>query len=304
MIQVARSHGQPVQPRPAPLVPPSLARPILRLDQVTRRILAAHVVAVLAIVVVLWADATDVTDPDALTLELGVVAGFSILRIASVRRPLAVSTLVLDAVGTALFLAGTDAPSSPHFFLALAGAFWAASIPRPHSGAAWGVAFAVAYSVLVVPHAIADRVLVHALEDASVVVIIALLSDWFVRVDRRALELSDALAKAPAGAEKVAIRDGLTRVLGPLEISVDVLLAAGRAGLTVIQAELLAYLELGLTNQEIADATRVSEATVRYRLTRLYRALGARGRKDAVRRATALGIATAPLAPSAQQSAV
>jgi DNA-binding CsgD family transcriptional regulator len=134
---------------------------------------------------------------------------------------------------------------------------------------------------------------VHAIEDGSVVFIVALLSDWFVRVDVRAIALSEALAKAPAGAEKLAIRDGLRRALGPMEISMDVLLAASREGLTVLQAELLAYLVLGLTNQEIADATSVGEATVRYRLTRLYRALGVRGRKAAIARAHEIGLAAA-----------
>ena len=37
----------------------------------------------------------------------------------------------------------------------------------------------------------------------------------------------------------------------------------------------------------------VSEATVRYRLTRLYRALGVRGRKAAVARAREIGLAAA-----------
>jgi LuxR family maltose regulon positive regulatory protein len=73
----------------------------------------------------------------------------------------------------------------------------------------------------------------------------------------------------------------------------DVLLAASREGLTVLQAELLAYLVLGLTNQEIADATSVGEATVRYRLTRLYRALGVRGRKAAIARAHEIGLSVA-----------
>jgi DNA-binding CsgD family transcriptional regulator len=109
----------------------------------------------------------------------------------------------------------------------------------------------------------------------------------------RAIELSEALAKAPAGAEKLAIREGLRRALGPMEISMDVLLAASREGLTVLQAELLAYLVLGLTNQEIADATSVGEATVRYRLTRLYRALGVRGRKAAIARAHEIGVEAA-----------
>jgi DNA-binding CsgD family transcriptional regulator len=57
-----------------------------------------------------------------------------------------------------------------------------------------------------------------------------------------------------------------------------------------MQIELLAYLMLGLTNQQIADAASVSEATVRYRLTPLYRTLGVRGRKAAAERARELGL--------------
>ncbi len=157
----------------------------------------------------------------------------------------------------------------------------------------WAAAFTSVYVILVVPAAVAGGLLVHALGDASVVVIIGVLSDWFVRVDARALALSEALANAPAGAEKLAIREGLTRAFGPMEISLGVLLAASREGLTVVQAELLAYLALGLTNQEIADATKVSVPTVRYRLTRLYRALGVRGRKEAAERARAIGLSGA-----------
>jgi DNA-binding CsgD family transcriptional regulator len=65
-------------------------------------------------------------------------------------------------------------------------------------------------------------------------------------------------------------------------------------GLTALQAELLAYLMLGLSNQEIADATQVSEATVRYRLTGLYRILGVSGRKQAAARARDLGLTAMP----------
>jgi DNA-binding CsgD family transcriptional regulator len=246
----------------------------------------------LAVVVVLLADSVKGTSHTS-ALELAVFIGFASLRIASARRSLGTSTLVLDATGTVLFLAGTDAPASPYFFLALAGAWWAAHVRRRHSGIVWGAAFAAAYAVLVVPGALREGLLVHALEDSSVVVIVALLSDWFVRVDVRAIALSEELAKAPAGAEKLAIREGLRRAMGPMEISMDVLLAASREGLTVLQAELLAYLVLGLTNQEIADATNVGEATVRYRLTRLYRALGVRGRKAAVARAHEIGVEAA-----------
>jgi LuxR family maltose regulon positive regulatory protein len=258
-----------------------------------RRVALAHLVAVAAGLIIVLSDTAPAGALTGVGLELLIVVAFAALRIVSVRRRLAVSTLVLDAAGTVLLLAGTGAPASAWFFIAVAGAWWAAHVPRDRGGVMWSAAFAFAYLTLVVPGAVRDRLLVHALEDVSLVVIIGMLSAWFVRVDGRAIALSEALAKAPAGAEKLAIREGLKRALGPIEISVDVLLAAGRAGLTVIQAELLAYLALGLTNQEIADATNVGEATVRYRLTRLYRALGVRGRKAAIRRAVDLGIASA-----------
>ena len=285
---------QPAQDRSLPpWLPATSSKPVLHLDPVTIRVLVTHVIAMLAVVIVLLADSFNEGIPRASALELVVFIGFAGLRTVSARRALATSTLVLDAIGTVLFLAGTDAPASPYFFLALAGAWWAAHVRRSRSGLVWAVAFVTAYAILVVPGAVRDQLVIHAIEDGSVVFIVALLSDWFVRVDVRAIELSEALAKAPAGAEKLAIREGLRRALGPMEISMDVLLAASREGLTVLQAELLAYLVLGLTNQEIADATSVGEATVRYRLTRLYRALGVRGRKAAVARALEIGVEAA-----------
>lgn len=247
-----------------------------------------HVAALLGTAGVLLAGPTD--DRLGAALGLGMFVAIGGLRVASVSRQLAVSTVVLDAAGTALFLAGTNAPSSVYFFLAIAGAWWAAHVRRRNSGAMWAGAFLVVYGILVMPEALRDGMLVHALEDAAVVVIIGVLADWFVRVDARAIALSEALAEAPAGAETIAIRDGLTRALGPMEISIDVLLAASRQGLTIIQAEILAYLVLGLTNQEIADATKVSVPTVRYRLTRLYRALGVSGRQAAATRAREFGV--------------
>jgi len=272
---------------------PVAAATVMTLAPPARRVALAHLVAVAAGLIIVLSDTAPAGALTGVGLELLIVVAFAALRIVSARRRLAVSTLVLDAAGTVLLLAGTGAPASAWFFIAVAGAWWAAHVPRDRGGVMWSAAFAFAYLTLVVPGAVRDRLLVHALEDVSLVVIIGMLSAWFVRVDGRAIALSEALAKAPAGAEKLAIREGLKRALGPIEISVDVLLAAGRAGLTVIQAELLAYLALGLTNQEIADATNVGEATVRYRLTRLYRALGVRGRKAAIRRAVDLGIASA-----------
>ena len=255
----------------------------------TARSAAAHLLALSAAAVAL-VDPMTVTDEAAVGIPIAVA--FSMLRVTSSRRRLAASTLAMDAVGMTLFLAATGAPGSAYLFLALAGAWWAANIPRRHSGALWASVFAIGYGTLVVPGAIRDGQFLYALENVTMVSIIGLLGDWFIRVDRRALALSEALAAAPAGAEKLAIRNGLKRALGQMEISLDVLLAASNAGLTVAQAELLAYLTLGLTNQEIADATKVSEPTVRYRLTRLYRALAVRDRKGARGRARELGLAS------------
>lgn len=267
-----------------------------------RRVGAAHAVALLATIVVLSVNAGQPGAAETAPVGLPIFLGFAVLRVASVGRPLAVSTVVLDAAGTAVFLAGTNAPASPYYSLALAGAWWAGHVRQPRSGMVWAGVFAAGYFGLVGPGALRQGLLVHALEHGAIVVILGLLADWFVRVDNRALELSEALSRAPAGAEELAIREGLSRALGPIQISVDVLVAAGRAGLTVIQAELLAYLELGLTNQEIADATNVGEATVRYRLTRLYRVLGVHGRKDAVVRAAEFGVGPGMLHEVSSQS--
>jgi len=258
------------------------------------RVGVAQLTAVASIGLVLAVDAHEIRGTQ-IPLGFAIVLSFALLRTLTSGYALAPSTLVLDAVGTAIVLAGTDAPASPMFFLALAGAWWAAHVQRRHTGAIYAGAFFAAYSLLVVPHAIQNHVLVLALEDLTIVAIVGVLSDWFVRVDRRAIELSETLARAPIGVEKLAIRDGLRRALGPMEIPLDVLLTAAREGFTVIQAELLAYLAMGLTNPEIADATKVSEATVRYRLTRLYRALGVRGRKAAVVRAHEIGLVPAEL---------
>jgi DNA-binding CsgD family transcriptional regulator len=223
-------------------------------------------------------------------LALLVAAGLTLVRVLNVKRHLAVSTIVLDAGGMVIFLAGTGAPTSPFYLLALAGVWWAAHLPRRHSGLAYALAFVATYVVLVGPEALRQRALVEAFEDVAVIVVVAALSDWFVRVDRRAVELSDALGATPLDGSQLAIREGLQRALGTMEMPVDVVLAAAQLGLTIVQAELLAYLVLGLTNREIADATSVSEPTVRYRLTRLYRALGVNRRRQAVRRALALGL--------------
>jgi DNA-binding CsgD family transcriptional regulator len=259
--------------------------------------LLAHLMAMAAAIVILAIQGPSPLTNGELLVALIIAMGFSVLRVLSVAKKLQISTILLDAAGTAVFLAGTGAPASPFYLLALAGVWWAAQLPRRHSGVAYALAFVAAYALLIGPDALHERALVNAFEDGAVIVIVGALSDWFVRVDHRAVELSEALGASPLGKTQLAIRAGLQRALGTMEMPVDVVLAAAQLGLTVVQSELLSYLVLGLTNQEISDATNVSEATVRYRLTRLYRALGVQRRREAVRRALALGLAlpTAPM---------
>lgn len=259
-----------------------LARPAVR-------VAAAHVVALGVASATLLIGGLPIEPGDS-WLGLAIAASFAFLRIVTVRKRLASSTVVLDAAGMVVFLVGTGAPVSPFYASALAGVWWAAHVPRRGSALVYGMTFGIGYLALVVPQAIQRGLLAESIEDAAVLIIVAALSDWFVRLDKRALQLNAVLASSSLTSNPLEIRRELQRVLGILDIPVDVVLAAAQVGLTVIQAELLAYLVVGLTNREIAEATHVSEATVRYRLTRLYRVLGVSGRREAVRRAIALGL--------------
>jgi DNA-binding CsgD family transcriptional regulator len=228
---------------------------------------------------------------DQVPIWLIIFAGFGVLRVATVGRRLAISTVLLDAVGMVVFLAGSGAPGSPFYLLALAGVWWAAQMRQPRSGLMYGLAFAAAYIVLVVPGALRQQAIAGVLEEIISLIAIGALSDWFVGLDRRALALNDALHAVPlGGVGQLAIREGLQRALRATDAQVDVVLTAGQVGLTVVQTELLSYLVLGLSTLEISDAAGVSEATTRYRLTGLYRALGVRGRRAAADRARELGL--------------
>lgn len=259
-------------------------------DDPRLRTLVAHVTALTATLVILAIQGPGPMSVGEILIALVIVLGISALRTATVRRPLALTTICVDAVGTVLLVAGTGAPGSPFGWFALAGVWWAAHLRRPRSGLIYAMVFAAAYAVLVVPEAVREHELASAFERIGALMVVAFLSDWFVRVDRRALELNEALNAHRFGPEHLAIREGLQRALGNMDVPLDAILAAGRLGLTAIQAELLSYLMLGLTNMEIADATRLSEAAVRYRLTRLYRMLGVKGRREAAERARDLGL--------------
>lgn len=227
---------------------------------------------------------------DDLPVWAALVAAFSFLRIATLGRRLATSTVLLDAGGMAVFLAGTNAPGSPFYLFVLAGVWWAAHVRPPRGGLLYGVVFGIAYLLLALPVALREQTVSVVFTEVTAVIVIGGLSDWFVGLDRQVLALNEAVRSAPVGMERLAIREGLVRALGSSQVPVDVVLTAGQLGLTADQAELLSYLVLGLSNLEIADAVDASEATVRYRLTRLYRALGVRGRRAAASRARELGI--------------
>lgn len=261
-------------------------------DPILFRVLTTHLLALAAVAA---ASSFHPSERGDAVLTTAIATAFSFLHIASAGRRLSHSTLVLDASGVALFVAGTGGASSAYLFLAIAATWWAANVPHRHGGSLWAATFAVGYATLTLPGTTDGAGLLVTFEHVVTMVVIGVLGDWIGHVDARAVALSEALASAPAGADEVAIRDGLSRALAPTEISLDVLLAASRQGLTIIQAELLAYLVLGLTNQEIADATKVSVATVRYRLTRLYRALGVQGRMAATARAHAIGLSASVL---------
>jgi len=154
------------------------------------------------------------------------------------------------------------------------------------------VTFGIAYLLLVAPVALPAGDAAALVYQPATVLIIALLLDR-IQVARRATAGAGSIAVDPLpGVDDAVLRSGLSRALPSSEVPVDALLTAGQLGLTAHQTELIAYLMLGLTNQEIADAMGVSEAAVRYRLTPLYRSLGVRGRKAAAERARELGLAS------------
>jgi DNA-binding CsgD family transcriptional regulator len=147
------------------------------------------------------------------------------------------------------------------------------------------------YVVLVLPGALQRGTLAEAAEDLLTVVVLALLVDWFMAVDRRVVVLSRVLdAGIALGGSPLELRRRLGVAAGDSPLPIDTLVVAGRLGLKADEVELLGYLLLGFGNAQIAEAIGRSEATVRYRLTGLYRSLDVRGRREAIRTARELGL--------------
>jgi DNA-binding CsgD family transcriptional regulator len=199
--------------------------------------------------------------------------------------------IAADAAACFVLVASTSAPLSEFHFVVLAGAWWAGRLVPRRGAARFALVFLVPYSLVVLPDGWRRGYLAEAADDLLTVGAIALLVDWFMTVDRRALALSGAMRAGEAlGESPVEVRRRLALAAGESPLPVDTLVVAGQLGLTANQVELLGYLVLGFGNAQIADAFGRSEATVRYRLTALYRALGVSGRRAAIQRARDLGL--------------
>ena len=233
-----------------------------------------------------------------------IVVGIAALRVLTAGVSLAMSTLVIEPIGGVVLLAGTGGPTSPFLPIALSGIWWAALSPRGRHirpfrivrgsgilrvergqqvevGAnrptwlVYGVSLAASYALLVVLPAMREGLVAEAFEDAIVLGGAWLLAELAARAARRGV--ADAVPSAPATAEHVA--------------PVGLASTADTVHLSRIESHLLACLAWGMSNRQIADRLQVSQGTVRYRLTRLYRSLGVHARDEAVSRARELGIA-------------
>jgi DNA-binding CsgD family transcriptional regulator len=219
-----------------------------------------------------------------------VGAAFVFSRWLALHSGLRSAVIVLDAIGTVIFLSVTGSPSSPFYFFALAGAWWAGHLRPPHGAVLFGIVFVAVYTVVVMPAAIAMHAAPAAFEDLVALIIVAGLTDFYLTVDRRAIEMSHAMRRLALSPHDLTFRQHVAALLDAPELPIDAVLAGAQFGLTAIQTELLALLMVGSTNPQLAEALTISEAGVRYRLTRLYRTLKVNGRVEAVARAKALGL--------------
>lgn len=228
---------------------------------------------------------------DSFLIALGIAAALVLSRYVALREGFGAWVIGLDAVFSLLAIRITDAPHSEFHFVVLAGIWWGGRLLPRRGAAVYAASFAVPYVILILLEAWGRGALADAAVDLLTVGVLALLVDWFMAVDRRARVLSDALVAAQAtGTSDIDVRRRLALAAGESPLPVDTLIVAGQVGLTADQVELLAYLLLGFGNTQIAEAIGRSEATVRYRLTGLYRSLGVRGRRTAVQRARDLGL--------------
>lgn len=290
MSDVARIEQAPAQPTSLRRVLQSLPAigPQLTVGNARARTTAVQVIGFSTSIILVVLQPTHAGAGE-LPVWLGIAAGFVCLRFATVGRRLALSATASDAIAMAIFLAGTGAAQSPFVPLALTGAWWAAGL-ADQRGRVYGLVFLAAYLVFAGSLAMEQSNVADALYLPVTVLIVALLADRLHAMTRLAGRLASKGVTGVLTAQDQALLRGLSRAYPEREHRVDAVLTAGQLGLTATQTELLGYLMLGLTNQEISDAMGVSEATVRFRLTPLYRVLGVRGRKAAAAHARELGL--------------
>lgn len=222
-----------------------------------------------------------------------VATALVVTRYASLRRDLGAWVIPADALVSFLVVSWTSAPLSEFHFVVLAGLWWAGRLAPKRGSALFALSFLVPYAIFVLPDGWQRGYFAEAADDLLTVAVIAILVDWFMSVDRRAMELAAALRAGEAlGESPIEVRRRLAVAAGESPVPVDTLVVAGQLGLTANQIELLGYLVLGFGNAQIADAVGRSEATVRYRLTSLYRAMGVASRAGAIERAHELGLAS------------
>lgn len=222
---------------------------------------------------------------------VAVAAGLVVTRFAALRRDVGPWIVPIDALACFAVVAWTSAPLSEFHFVALAGIWWAGRLVTRHGAVLFAAAFIGPYVVIVLPDAWARGHFAEAADDVLTVAVIAILVDWFMSVDRRAMAFSAAMRVGEARRDStIEVRRRLALAAGESPVPVDTLIVAGHLGLNANQIELLTYLLLGFGNPQIADAIGRSEATVRYRLTSLYRALEVNGRAAAIERARDLGL--------------
>jgi DNA-binding CsgD family transcriptional regulator len=199
--------------------------------------------------------------------------------------------VVADALTSLVIVGLTSAPHSEFHFVALSGVWWAGRLVSNRGAAIWALAYLIPYVAIVVPDAWQRGALAETTEDLLTIGVLAVLVDWFMTVDRRVIHLSRMLHDGIAqGDSPLKLRRRLAVAAGESPLPIDTLVVAGRLGLRADEIELLGYILLGFGNVQIAEAIGRSEATVRYRLTGLYRSLGVRGRREAIERARELGL--------------
>jgi DNA-binding CsgD family transcriptional regulator len=267
--------------------------------------------------------------PGDIGFSIVIVVGIGLLRVLTAGVSLAMSTLLIEPIGSVLLLAGTGGPLSPFLPMAVGGIWWAALSPRgtrirpfrivKGSGTlklepgqevelgtkrptwlVYGVSMAAAYALLVMPPAMRDGLVTEAFEDAIVLGGVWLLAELSVFAGRRRATDIVPSAAAPAASgdpvgpmplEATAVQSLEPATTMAYVASLELAPTTEHVGLTPGESHLLACLALGMSNRQIADLLQVSAGSVRYRLTLLYRTLGVDGRARAVERAREMQLA-------------